>query len=303
MLRLPSRQGGRVRDFLVVLLGIAVVAGVACLDYAAGAKLLLSIFYLLPVMMVAWWTGSTLYGLLIALASAAAGPVVAYLLDFRAVSLAVSLWNNGVRLTVFCVVLYLLHRTRRLNARLEEMALSDELTGLVNLRAFRQIAAQEIERSARYDHELSLAYVDIDHFKDINDGRGHGEGDRVLQALAGVAKATARTSDTVARIGGDEFVVLMPETGAEAAGVVVTRLLEVVPKGVGREGVPVTCSIGLASFREAPASVELMLAAADQLMYAAKAGGRNTLRQAVFDAQTSLPDRGRVLPFPVRPQP
>jgi diguanylate cyclase (GGDEF)-like protein len=292
-----------VRDLLVVLFGVALVAGVACLDYAGGAKLLLSIFYLLPVMMVASWTGSTLYGLLVALASAAAGPVVAYLLAFRVVSLPVSLWNNGVRLTVFCVVLYLLHRMRKLNTRLEEIASSDELTGLANLRAFRRLAEQEIERSARYDHELSLAYFDIDHFKDINDGRGHEEGDRVLQALAGIAKATARTSDTVARLGGDEFVILMPETGAEAATAVVTRLLEAVPKGVGREGVPVTCSIGLASFREAPASVEFMLAAADELMYAAKTAGRNTLRRAVFDTATSLPDHGRVLAFPLRPRP
>jgi diguanylate cyclase (GGDEF)-like protein len=302
MRRLPLQVDGRVRDFLVVSLGLAVVAGVACLDYAAGAKLLLSIFYLLPVMMVAWWTRSTLYGLLVALASAIAGPIVAYFLSFREVSLPVSVWNNGVRLTVFCVVLYLLHRMRRLNGRLEEMALSDELTGLVNLRGFRQVAALEIERSVRYEHELSLAYVDIDHFKDINDGRGHDEGDRVLQALAGIAKATARSSDTVARIGGDEFVILMPETGEEAAGAVITRLLEVVPQGVGREGIRVTCSIGLACFRVAPASVELMLSAADRLMYSAKAAGRAAMRQGVFDSRACLPAEGRVLPFAAQPK-
>jgi diguanylate cyclase (GGDEF)-like protein len=302
MIGAPLRRGRPARDLLVVLLGLALVAGVACLDYAGGAKLLLSIFYLLPVMMVSWWTGSTLYGLLVALASAAAGPVVAYLLDFRAVSLPVSLWNNGVRLTVFCVVLYLLHRTRRLNAKLAELALSDELTGLANLRAFRRLAAQEIERSARYDHELSLAYVDIDHFKDINDGRGHLEGDRVLQALAGIARATARTSDTVARIGGDEFVILMPETGSEAAGAVATRLLAVVLKGAGRDRLSVTCSIGLASFLAPPATVELMLAAADRLMYAAKAAGGNAVRQGVCDAQECLSGQGRVLPFPALPR-
>jgi diguanylate cyclase (GGDEF)-like protein len=300
--KLTPKEDGRVRDLLVVSLGLAVVAGVACLDYVAGAKLLLSIFYLLPVMMVAWWTRSTLCGLLVALASAIAGPIVAYLLDFGSVSLPVSVWNNGVRLTVFCVVLYLLHRTRRLNGRLQEMALSDELTGLVNLRGFRQVAAQEIERSARYKHEFSLAYVDVDHFKDINDGRGHAEGDRVLQALAGIAKATARTSDTVARIGGDEFVILMPETGEQAATAVVARLLQVVPKGVGRDGVPVTCSIGLATFREAPSSVELMLSSADQLMYAAKAAGRNALRRGVCDTRACLLTQGRVLPFVAQPK-
>ena len=110
-----------------------------------------------------------------------------------------------------------------------------------------------------------------------------------------------RRSDTVARLGGDEFVILMPETGAEAAAAVVTRLLQVVPKGVGREGMPVTCSIGLASFRKAPASVELMLAAADELMYAAKASGRNALRQAIFDAEASPADQAKVLAFPLRP--
>jgi diguanylate cyclase (GGDEF)-like protein len=302
MVRRSPRRAGRVGDLLLVFLGLAVVAGVACLDYAAGAKLLLSIFYLLPVMMVAWWTRSTLYGLLVALASAVAGPVVAYLLDFGTVSLPVSLWNNGVRLTVFCVVLYLLHRMRVLNEGFEEMALSDELTGLVNLRGFRQVAALEIERSVRYEHEFSLAYIDIDDFKNVNDQRGHGEGDRVLQALAGIAKATARTSDTVARIGGDEFVILMPETGPEVAVVVVTRLLEMVRRGASRDRVTVTCSIGLASFREAPDSVALMLAAADQLLYSAKAAGRDAMRQGVFDAQTRLPAQGRVLPFAAQPK-
>ena len=97
MLRLSPQRGGRVRDLLVVLLGLTVVAGVACLDYAAGAKLLLSIFYLLPVMFVAWSTESTECGLVVAAVSCAVGPVEALMTSFQYVTLPVAIWNAAVR--------------------------------------------------------------------------------------------------------------------------------------------------------------------------------------------------------------
>jgi predicted signal transduction protein with EAL and GGDEF domain len=120
-------------------------------------------------MMVAWVTASSAYGLIAAFATFLTGPIEGYLTHFRYDSLLVSMWNAGVRLAVFCVVLVLLAETRRLVARLREQARVDELTELANLRAFRDVATREIDRSSRYEHELSLAFLDIDAFKAVND--------------------------------------------------------------------------------------------------------------------------------------
>ena len=207
----------RLPRIAVLLLGLALIAAIAWLDYVTGPKLLLNVFYLLPVMLVAWVTASTAYGLLAVLATFLVGPLDAYLDGLHLYTLPVAAWNAGMRTAVFCIVLVLLAELRKLVARLQEQSLTDELTGVANRRAFLEVAAREIERSRRYRHELSLAYLDIDGFKAVNDRFGHAVGDRVLIALAGLARATARSVDTVARIGGDEFVILMPETDARAA--------------------------------------------------------------------------------------
>ena len=134
---------------------------------------------------------------------------------------------------VFCIVLYLMENMRTLMAQLQEQALSDGLTGLANRRAFGEIAARD-RPQPRFDHQVSLAYIDIDDFKGTNDRLGHEAGDRMLIALASLALATARSVDTVARIGGDEFAIIMPETGADAALPLVTRIREAFPRSPGR---------------------------------------------------------------------
>lgn len=211
----------------VLLLGLALIAGIGWLDFVTGPSLVLNVFYLLPVMLVVWVTASTAYGLVAVLATFLAGPFEAYLNGLRDYSLPVAAWNAGMRTAVFCIVLLLLAEVRKLVTQLEERSLTDELTGAANRRAFNEVAAREIERSRRYRHQLSLAYVDIDDFKPVNDRDGHASGDRVLVTLAGLARATARSVDTVARLGGDEFVVLMPETDAESA-------LPLAPSGCAR---------------------------------------------------------------------
>ena len=281
-------------------LGLALIAAIAVLDYATGPRILLSIFYLLPVMLVAWGTESTGYGLVAALAAFIVSPLEAAVTGFQPMSLPVALWNGVMRLAVFCIVLYLMQEVRELVDRLAEAARLDELTGLANLRAFREVAEREVERSRRFGHALSLAYVDIDDFKATNDRLGHDAGDRALISLASVALATVRSVDTVARIGGDEFVIVMPETAAEAALPLVTRLRDsfarvaMAPGGDGRA----TCSVGLASYERAPASADEMLAAADALMYAAKEAGKDRVRHASLrPGAPGVPAHGSVVPL------
>jgi diguanylate cyclase (GGDEF)-like protein len=282
---------------LLLLVGLVLVAAIGALDYVTGPRVLLSIFYLLPVMLVAWSTESTGYGAVVVVATCLVGPLEAVISDYHYNSLAAALWNGLVRLAVFGIVLYLMQQVRDLVARLEEQAGLDELTGVANLRAFRDIAAREIERSRRFHHGLSLAYIDIDDFKGTNDRLGHDAGDRTLIALATLALATARSVDTVARIGGDEFVIVMPETGADAALPLVTRLREALPRVATLGDAGATCSIGLASYGRAPDTVEEMLAAADALMYQAKAAGKDRVRHALLRADPSHSAPGRLLPF------
>ena len=269
----------RLPRIAMLLLSLALIAALAWLDLVTGPKVLLNVFYLLPVMLVAWVTASMVYGLIAVLATFLVGPLEAYL-EGPGSSLPVAAWNAGMRTAVFCIVLLLLAEVRRLVARLQQQSLTDELTGVANRRAFLAIATREIERSRRYGHELSLAYLDIDAFKAINDRDGHTVGDRVLIALAGRARATARSVDTVARIGGDEFVILMPETDTLVAVPLVERLRAACSRAAGADAAPVTCSIGVVTFGRAPADVENLLASADALMYEAKAAGGDRVRHA-----------------------
>jgi len=284
----------------VLLLGLALIAGIAWLDNVTGPKLLLNVFYLLPVMFVAWVTASTTYGLLAVLATFIVGPLETYLDGLGFYSLPMAAWNAGMRTAVFCIVLLLLAEVRKLVARLQEQSLTDELTGVANRRAFLDVAAREIERSRRYHHELSLAYLDIDAFKAANDRFGHAVGDRVLIALAGLARATARSVDTVARIGGDEFVILMPETDALAALPLAERLRTACARAAGLGAAPITCSVGLVTFERAPADIEELLTSADALMYEVKAAGGDGVRHARVGAARPTPADGRLLPFAQR---
>jgi diguanylate cyclase (GGDEF)-like protein len=269
---------------VVLLLGVALIAAIAWLDAVTGPKVALNVFYLLPVMLVAWATASTGYGLLAVLATFLVGPLEAYHNGFAFYSLPVALWNAGMRAAVFCIVLLLLAELRRLVARLREQSFSDELTGVANRRAFMLTAAREIERSRRYRHQLSLAYLDIDDFKAVNDREGHTAGDRVLIVLAGAARAAARSVDVVARLGGDEFVVLMPETDGDAALPLADRLREVCSGAVGTGPERITCSVGVVTYAQPPKDVEELLASADALMYEAKAAGGDDVRQATVAA-------------------
>ena len=291
----------RLPRITVLLLGLALIAAIAWVDYVTGPQLLLNVFYLLPVMFVAWVTASTAYGLLAVLATFLVGPLDAYLDGLHLYTLPVAAWNAGMRTAVFCIVLVLLAELRKLIARLQEQSLTDELTGVANRRAFLEVATREIERSRRYRHELSLAYLGLDDFKAVNDRRGHVAGDRVLIALAGLARATARSVDTVARIGGDEFVILMPETDARAALPLAERLCAACSRAAGAGTVRITCSVGLVTFERAPRDFEELLTSADALMYEAKAAGGDSVRHARVGAAKATAADGRLLPFAPRP--
>jgi diguanylate cyclase (GGDEF)-like protein/PAS domain S-box-containing protein len=167
-----------------------------------------------------------------------------------------------------------------LEEELTRLATTDPLTGIANRRSFFDRLETEWARARRHTRRLSLLTFDIDHFKRVNDAHGHASGDAVLMALVAAAQSLLRVEDTLARLGGEEFAVILPEVDREGARVVGERLRErlaevrvPVPEGI----VTCTVSVGVAQARPAHESPDRALQRADDALYAAKEAGRNTV--------------------------
>jgi diguanylate cyclase len=196
--------------------------------------------------------------------------------------------NQGLEVRVQMRTAELLQTQQQLqaaNAELEALARRDGLTGLHNRRSADERLAAEALRHHRSGNGWAVALIDIDHFKRVNDTHGHAAGDEVLRAVAHTLAGQVRQSDLVARHGGEEFLLLMPETGAEGAQTLCDKLRRAVaalqvalPEAPGRS-LQVTVSIGLAAWQPVcdgpPADTAALLAEADRALYAAKQGGRN----------------------------
>jgi diguanylate cyclase (GGDEF)-like protein len=171
---------------------------------------------------------------------------------------------------------------KRVEATLKELTRLDTLTGLANRRGFYEALENEWARKVRYQHPLTLAYVDLDNFKQVNDLHGHSMGDKLLTRVATTIRENLRKTDTVARMGGDEFAVLLPETGAAEAESVLRKMQQVLQEKIASEGWKVTLSIGGVTHVAAQNSADEMVRQADELMYAVKAGGKNSLSIAIL---------------------
>ncbi|MET0772193.1 MAG: diguanylate cyclase [Candidatus Limnocylindrales bacterium] len=181
----------------------------------------------------------------------------------------------------------------RLMRQLREAADIDQLTGIHNNRYLQDRLNQEVARSMRTDTPLSVLLLDLDGFKTINDEHGHADGDRVLQNVAATLRLAVRANDIVARYGGDEFVVVMPETDLEAARQVADRVVASVravrhPLSDGSEGV-VACSAGLALFPTDGRTASRLLRSADAAMYRIKRGGGDALGRAEHPRADGVP--------------
>jgi diguanylate cyclase (GGDEF)-like protein/PAS domain S-box-containing protein len=160
----------------------------------------------------------------------------------------------------------------------KKLARCDALTGLANRRAFYERAEQERKRAARYRRPLSLAYIDLDNFKHVNDTRGHEAGDQVLTTVAAIFGKNLRSEDMAARLGGDEFALLLPEAGDAAAAFVIHKVHRLLTAAMQAKNFPVTFSVGLVTFDPVPDKTEHMVQKADDLMYEVKRQGKNAIR-------------------------
>jgi diguanylate cyclase (GGDEF)-like protein/putative nucleotidyltransferase with HDIG domain len=171
---------------------------------------------------------------------------------------------------------------RRRSTRLETLADVDPVTGLPNHRALVSLVEREIARSQRYEHACSVLFLDLDHFKTLNDTFGHHAGDRALQEFGALLRSTLRETDSVGRWGGEEFLACLPETDAQAAWSIAERVRSAVADHGfwAAGGAHLTCSIGVATYPQDAGHWDEVIKLADHAMYAAKKRGRDCTHRA-----------------------
>jgi len=253
------------------------IASVGLVDYGTGSEIRVYPLYYLPLSLAAWRFGKP------AALVVSAACAVTWSWTNAAAGLQYSepqIWivNTLVQGTGFAIVSTLIATLRVALDTAARQARIDPLTRIANNRAFFDEAERVLARARRHQHPTTVAYIDLDNFKAVNDTKGHRGGDEVLRQVADVLRLSVRAGDIAARVGGDEFVLLLPETGSEGAGALLHRLRAALGDAQAGAGTPVTVSIGAVTFGLPPESVEAMVQQADAHMYAAKAEGKNRLR-------------------------
>jgi diguanylate cyclase (GGDEF)-like protein len=282
-MRVLDRLGHFSQTFLMTLALLLVVLQ-SCINYLAGPDFSFVLFYLLPISLVAWLVGRK-SGYAVALACSVGYFLTEYPSPHFDGRERLALFNAVARLGAFLFVAYFVSELRRSHEHQRELARTDDLTGATNRRSFFEAAQNEINRARRHRHPFSVAYMDVDNFKELNDTLGHAAGDEVLRSVARAIRRDVRGIDLVARLGGDEFVVLLPETGDEAARAVVSRVRVNLDALAARENWHVTFSIGVVTWTTPPRTVDTMIRQADDAMYEVKNNGKNRVEHLTISGE------------------
>jgi len=267
----------------IVALATCGVAIVGVIDYFTGYELSLSLFYLGPVALAAWYGGRGI-GAGIAIVSCAVWYTAELATGAQYSHPAIPVWNALVRLGFFLITSLLLSALRKSLLGEQRLARTDSLTEVYGRRAFEERLRHDLVLAQRRKSVVSLAYVDLDDFKAVNDARGHAEGDNVLRAIGRILRESVREADTAARIGGDEFALLLPDTDRRGAEQVIAKVSSGVQEALRAGAWPVTCSIGVITFMDPAIAPEAAIAAADALMYQVKRGGKGAVAYDVIGA-------------------
>lgn len=286
---------------LVLVISILAMAAIFGIDLADGSSIWSHVLYVFPVCAIALSRERLTWVVLGLLLSAVLQllTLLAYDISVRAVV------ANSVILLVANVMTVGLARVARSRfAKLRTLATTDVLTGLHNRLGFQSVAEKEITRQKRYGGVFSLAVLDLDRFKELNDTKGHAGGDLALRRLSDILRESLRQSDSIARLGGDEFVIVMPNTQeADCAGLC-QQLSATIAGQMASAGFPITASIGHATFERSVASVEAALKKADDAMYAAKAESPSSTRarHKVSAGLSAADSAGLTHPAPTHPR-
>ena len=224
--------------FAILATSVLAVVLVSFLSYYTG-DFSLEVIYALAILLPSWYAGR-LQGLIVAVFSGT-GIVLSYYF-FNAQSLAMHYVNMGLEIVILTTISLLTSSLREHHLKSEYMASYDSLTGVSNRNSFFLLAQQILHEASRYKRPFTLAFFDLDNFKQVNDRKGHLEGDKALKLVADVIRSNLRQADIVARFGGDEFVVLLPETDHATAESVLKKLQSKLQDAMRDNNWPITFS-------------------------------------------------------------
>ncbi len=258
---------------LVILMGYA--------DFKLGYFLSFSLFYLIPIIFVTWYSGIN-SGILISMSSAIAWFLADHMARPGYPHFLIPYWNATIRLGFFLTVTILLAKLQITLGKEKQLARKDHLTNAWNRLAFYELAKIENARAERHNYPITLVYIDLDKFKTVNDQFGHSVGDELLVNVVNVIQGGIRASDILARFGGDEFTLLLPEVSSDTAFKLVHRIRKELLLNMQKRSWPVTFSIGMITFIKPASSINEMLKITDDLMYTVKRNLKNDILHKVY---------------------
>ncbi len=267
---------------LTLALGIAGTIAIGMIDYITGYEVRIFPLYFLPIALVAWrlsWPFALALSALSSLTWAAANILSGkdysspFIWPINMVSQLVAFGTVGVLVSD-------LHRRLRSE---KDLSRKDQLTSLLNSRAFYEQGDMLLAFAHRSNRPVTFVYMDLDNFKAVNDELGHLEGDRALMAVAGVLSGHFRSNDLIARFGGDEFAMLLFDTGQEEAHTSLDRVRDLMAAAMKNNGWPITLSMGAVTYLRMPQTLKEAIHQADSLMFRGKSEGKNQVRIEVGD--------------------
>ena len=275
----------KIPKIVIPVIGVSLVMLLGAIDHLTGYEISFSIFYLLPVAFVSWFDKRS-HAVIVCILSAATWLWADITSGHIYAQPAIPVWNSIMRLGFFLMATFSLSAMKELLEKEQTFARNDFLTGVANSRAFNEIAKIEIDRSVRFSRPFTIAYIDIDNFKQVNDTLGHSQGDKLLQSVAKTIIANTRSIDIVSRLGGDEFAILFPESNEENAKTAINKVQKELLSSVTNDKWPVTFSIGVVTCYKS-CNLDELIKEADNLMYTVKASGKNGIEYKIHEIPIS----------------
>jgi len=266
----------------LIVLALVLVGALGIWDFTTGNDYSFSLFYLLPILLTAWYVGK-MAGILISIVSALTWMTADILVEGGYIDPAIHVWNTFIRFGFFAISTMLSANLKKSQEAIRVLAHTDFLSGTINSRYFHELLENEISRFNRYARPFTLAYIDIDNFKRVNDLYGHNEGDQVICYIAGEIQNQIRKSDIFARLGGDEFAILFPETEAPEAESALTKIHHHLSERLQEKFAFLTYSVGAVTFHAAPKSAAEAIKIVDAMMYSVKSTTKNNVSYSVYN--------------------
>lgn len=273
-------------SYFWAVMAVLLIGLLGVLDYLTGNEIAFSLFYLIPIFLATLAVNQKL-GVITSFLSALTLLVAQIAIGRPSSQPSLDFLNTVIRTVLFSFFAFLMDALHKSQKEQRLAARTDFVTGAVSARYFTELLQMEIERTSRYPHPFTVVFIDIDNFKRVNDLFGHQAGDSALQFIADELKSQLRKTDIVARVGGDEFALLLPSLQQNDAEVILPKVRAALGAAMKQRDLPLTFSMGAVTCLTPPYAAEQMISLADELMYTVKNTTKDDIRFMTVEDQVS----------------